>query len=281
MKMILKGLGKGFTYLWYGGFRYRRNLIADNLTLAYGDKLSESDKDELVFRNLLHYVYLGLEFCQLLWLSKKRLLSSVEFKNKHFLDEALQGGKGVVVLSSHLGNFEWAAAVGAQVMGRPIHIVARSIRNGFIHRWLSQVRKHWGIVEILPQNAKWGLFKILKRGGLVGFMIDQRKSPPDGVWVPFFGKLACTTQGVTYLVERTDALVLPTYCYRTDFSKFVVQFEKPLEYKRVGTRRQNSYHNTEVYSRTVESFIRRHPEQWFWIHRRWKGYQNAHVQHLS
>jgi len=267
-------------FFWYWCIRYRRALVLNNLRHAYGNEKTESEIRRLAFKNLGHYIFFGIEFIQLATLSPKRFKRKIRFENIEFLQKAFEEKKGVVLLNAHLGNFEWAAA-GASILGCPLYVVARIMKNPIMESWISGKRKKWGIREISPQNAKWSLFRLLRKNQLVGFMMDQRKSPPDGVFVDFFGRPAGTTQGLAYLIERTGAVVLPAYNYRTDFGNIVVRFDQPLSYKRVGTRRENIYYNTQIYTSVVEKMVREYPEQWFWIHDRWKGSPKTKSQFSS
>ena len=267
---LIRSTGSLLGRILYLLFPYRRNVILENLRLAYHHEKEEKEIRSLGRKNFVHYVFLAAEFSLLSSLSKEDFLKRIEVKNIHFWEEVISKKRGIIFLTCHLGNFEWMAA-GAGSKGYPLYTLARPFANPLVNRWVSAHRKKWGIQEIHPKNAKWKLFELLKQNQMVGFMIDQRKSPPDGIFVNFFGRPAGTTKGLAYLVERTDAVVLPVYNYRVSFGRFIIHFEEPISYKRVGSRLENIYHNTQVYTAIAERMIRKHPEQWFWIHRRWKG----------
>lgn len=267
---LLKFSANFLAHIWFYLIPYRKNLIVSNLNLAYSTELSRNEIYRLAKKNMIHYIEFGFENILLTHLSSAELKKRITFENEHYLREVMAQGKGCALLTAHVGNFEWAVAA-ASLLNVHLAIVARLIKNKNIQRFVSQTRKQWNCEEILPQRAAFQLFRLLKKNRAVGFMIDQRKSPPDGIYVNFFGKPAATTQGLAYLIERTDAMVLPIYSQRTHFGRFVIRFDAPIEYKRVGTREENIYYNTQIYTTKVEEIIRQCPEQWFWIHRRWKG----------
>lgn len=256
--------------VWYFFLGYRRDVVLKNLESALGEEITASELRKLAIKNLTHYIAFGLEFILLSGLSRDRLLKNIHFENLELLRSAFMKKKGVVLLTAHLGNFEWGVA-GLSEAHFPVSIVARPMKNAVMHAWISKVRQRWGVHQISPLRAARELLHLLRKNQLIGFMIDQRRSPPDGIVVNFFGRPTFTTRGLANLIERTDAVIVPTYCYRTCFGELTVRFEAPIFYKKIGTRLANLYYNTQVYSTIVENMIRQHPEQWFWIHRRWKG----------
>lgn len=267
---FLKWVCRAIGYFWFVCLRYRRNDVLKNLTAAYKNEKTESEIKNLALKNFCHYVYLFCELVQLRTLSSGELKKRIRFENLESMKRFMDGRGGAVVLTVHMGNFEWMAAA-VSLLGLPVSIVVRVMKNERMEKVISRQRRRWGISVISPQkNVLFSIFKHLKENRVVGFMIDQRRGPPEGIFVNFFGRPAATTPGLAYLVERTDASVIPFFNYRTDFGEFVAKFEEPIPYKRIGGRSQNIYHNTQQYTEVVERMIREHPEQWFWIHRRWR-----------
>lgn len=268
---FLKWVCRAIGYFWFVCLRYRRDDVLKNLTAAYKNEKTESEIKNLAMENFCHYVYFFCELVQLRTLSPSELKKRIRVENlestKRFMDE----NRGAVILTAHMGNFEWMAAGAASFMGLPLSIVARVMKNERMEKVISRQRRCWGIDVVAPQkNILFSIFKHLKENRVVGFMIDQRRGPPEGIFVNFFGRPAATTPGLAYLVERTDACVIPFFNYRDGFGEFVAKFEEPIPYKRIGERSQNIYHNTQQYTEVVERMVREHPEQWFWIHRRWR-----------
>lgn len=269
-QIFLKLFGKGMAFFWYWCIPLRINLILDNLRKAFPEK-SERDIKQLAQQNLCHYIFLCFEFIQLRTLSLEEFKNRVVIENREFLDEALKENRGVLGLTAHLGNFEWAAAV-APLHDISLHIIVRKMKSQFFEYIISQQRKKVGLELIEAKNSMPHILSLLAQNKIVGFIFDQHRSPPGGVYVDFFNRPAATTKGLVALVERSNAVVLPIYGYRTNLGRMVIKIAPPISYKRVGTHEENIYTNTQVYSYAIEQMVRQHPEQWFWIHRRWKGH---------
>lgn len=269
-RCFLKSVCRLIGFFWFEILRYRRNDVLGNLRSAYGEEKTEQEIRELARRNFDHYVYSLCELVQLRTLSADELKKRIKFENAECLRELTDQDRGVVILTMHLGNFEWMGAL-ASHLGIPLSIVARVMKNRLMESVISHQRKRWGIRVIQPlKNTLLSMLRELRRNRVIGFMIDQRRGPPEGIFVDFFGRPAATTPGLAYLAEKTDAKVFPFYNYRTDLGEFVAKLGPAIPYKRIGRRDENVYHNTQRYTEVIENMIREYPEQWFWIHRRWR-----------
>ena len=275
--VFLKVFVKGMVFFWYWCVPFRVNLILDNLRKAYPEK-SEKEIKRLVQKNLCHYIFLCLEFIQLRTLSLEEFKKRVVIENREIFYEAQKENKGILILTAHLGNFEWLAAV-TPLYEIPLHIIVRRIKSEVFEHLISRQRKKVGLGLIEPKHSLHHILNLLSKNKVVGFIFDQHRSPPGGVYVDFFNRPAATTKGLAALVERSNAIVLPAYSYRTDLGQMVLKLAPPIVYKRVGTHEENIYTNTQAYSHAIEQMVREHPEQWFWIHRRWKGHPETSFSH--
>lgn len=253
---------------WYGCLPFRVPLILSNLRLAYQQELTEHQIRSLAKRNLIHYIYFLFEFIQFRKMSLSKFSEAVTFQNLEILEDALQQQRGIVGVTAHLGNFEWMA-LKAALVDLPLNMIVRPIKNLLLDQLVTEQRQRTGVGLIGPKESKWLIFRLLAKKKIVGVVFDQRKGS-DFISVSFFGQPARTTKGLAYLVERADPIIIPVYCYRTDYGKLTIQILPPVEYKRVGTREENIYHNTQMFTDIIERMVRQHPEQWFWIHNRWK-----------
>lgn len=265
---VIKGFSKIIAFLWYWIFPFRVNLIIKNLKLAYGKEKRFSEIRVLAKENLRHYVYLLLEFIQFRTLSHEDFSRRVSIENLHFLQEAQNENRGIILLTAHLGNFEWMAAR-ASTAHLPLNIIVRPFKNKVLNFLVNEQRQKSGIGLLGPKDSAWKVLKLLSDRKIVGVIFDQRKGS-DAVWVQFFGTPALTAKGLAYLIEKSQAIVLPVYAARKEYGHMTVFCEEPVSYKKVGTRSENIYHNTQLYTNVVEQMVRKHPEQWFWIHNRWK-----------
>lgn len=186
------------------------------------------------------------------------------------LDAAKAHGKGVIFLTGHIGAWELLSFAHA-VFKEPLHFLVRPIDNPLIEDYVERIRTRFGNVPIDKKAAARRAIKILREGGALGILADLNSQEREGVFVPFLGRLACTTAGVAALALRTDASVIPV-CAVWDESKnrYVMRGLPFVELERTGDEARDIVTNTANFTAALETLIRRYPEQWLWIHKRWK-----------
>jgi len=258
---------------WIGlaGFRLsagRREIALNNLKLAMGAELS-SDQIETLARESFANLGVGLaEFFNLPSLDAEKLFELVEFAGEENLKSALSEGKGVLVLSAHLGNWDMLAASLA-AKGFPISLITKVSRSEALNRVWMGYREAAGIKIFISSGSMGRILRQLKSGGIVGFVLDQNALREDGVFVPFFGKAACTLGSLAVLARRTGAPVIPVYTFR-EGGRHRVVVEGPIITPEIEDRDLDVLKRTEAYTSWTEKVIREHPEQWTWLHDRWK-----------
>ncbi len=215
----------------------------------------------------------GKSFFEFIYYSQKKHLpldDLIEVEGLEHFDEALSRGKGVVSVTAHIGNWELAGMVMAR-KGYPITAIAREINNEGINRLMMEIHQEYGIETILRKND-WGTLKritqVLRDNRLLAVLIDQDARVP-GVFVDFFGKPARTPSGPVAMALTTGAALVTGFIVREtdDRHRLII---KPVPLKKVGKRGENIIYNTWVLTQMVEEIIRRYPDQWVWMHRRWK-----------
>jgi KDO2-lipid IV(A) lauroyltransferase len=252
----------------------RRRVILENLRRVYGQDVPE---DEIVRLAQAHYGHLGrlaLEFLWFPWVSAERRAGMVRVENLAALESALAQGRGVLVLTGHFGNFEVATAAG---LASYPHARGRFyfVRRPFKPRWLDDLvtrRFRRAGFGVLPKRG--GLDAILDRlnaGDLVVFPFDQHAGRKDGVVVDFFGHPAGTFRSLAILALNTGAPVVPAASWREPDGRHVLRFEAPLAPIEADDVNEAIRRNTRAYNAALERLILRHPEQWWWVHRRWKA----------
>ena len=179
-------------------------------------------------------------------------------------------GKGVIFISSHLGNWEMMAAAGS-LQGMDVLLVTKKLKPVWFHDAIEQGRAQAGVRCTYEPRTLKDVLRHLGKGGAVGFVIDQYAGPPVGIRVPFFGIPVGTQSAPAVLAKRTGAVVLPVSGYWKSPTEFVTRIEEPVQWIEDGDPNREIAINTEVFSRKVESWILAHPEQWLWTHRRFKG----------
>src|SRR5215468_2807426 len=180
-------------------------------------------------------------------------------------------GKGVIYLTGHIGAWELSSFAHA-LYGFPLHYMARPLDNRPLDSLVNTYRGLSGNLPIYKNEAARVMLKVLKNAGTVGILADQNTMTEEGVFVDFFGKPACTTTGIARVALHTDAAVVPGYAYWDEnLRKYRLRFEPPVELIRTGDLERDVVANTERFAKVIEQIVRTHPDQWVWIHARWKN----------
>jgi KDO2-lipid IV(A) lauroyltransferase len=222
---------------------------------------------ENVFRNLGRL--LG-EISQFPHLNRQKIESIVVYAGLENYQQAVARGRGVILLTGHIGAWE-LSVFAHSIYGYPMSFLKRNVDNPLVEALAESYRSRFGNRSIDKRNSIREVLKTLKAGGVVGILADLNASREEGVFVDFFGRPACTTAGVATLALRTGAAVLPGYLIWDEKAQIHrLHFEPPVETIDTGNQKEDVIANTANYAKVLESIIRRHPDQWLWIHRRWK-----------
>jgi len=180
-------------------------------------------------------------------------------------------GKGVLYLTGHIGAWELSSYAHA-LYGFPLHYMARPLDNKPLDAMVNRYRGLSGNKPIYKNESARQMLRVLKDAGTVGILADQNTMPDEGVFVDFFGTAACTTTGIARVALHTDAAVVPGYAYwDEDLQKYRLRFEPPVELVRTGDMERDVAENTQRFAKVIEEIIRKYPDQWVWIHARWKN----------
>ncbi len=185
-------------------------------------------------------------------------------------EAAEKRGKGVLLLTAHLGGWEIGSFFHS-LQGHPMHVVVRPIDNPFVDALVTRYRGLHGNTVIGKQEFARGLMAAMRRNETVGILMDTNMTPPQGVFVDFFGIPACTASGLARIALHTDATVVPAFTFWDEvLRKYRVEFDRPVELQRTGNDEDDIVANTAKFTKAIEQYIRRYPDQWLWVHRRWK-----------
>ncbi|MBI5062614.1 MAG: lysophospholipid acyltransferase family protein [Desulfatitalea sp.] len=255
--------------LVFGLDRKHRRIALQNLQLAFGSEKSEAERFSIarrVFENLFHLVF------ELAWshrLSRAELPKYFSLSGTEDFHRALRKGKGALCLTAHFGNWE-LLPIAAYLGGIHGHIVYRPMDTPFLDRFFKESRSRYGGVMIpTHRGAMRKIYKELKRGFPVAMLMDQNVDWYEGVFVEFFNHRACTNTGMALLALKSGAPVVPAFVIRTP-SGFHTAFGPELPLIQSGDHTKDVELNTAQYNRVIELYARRFPDQWFWVHQRWK-----------
>jgi KDO2-lipid IV(A) lauroyltransferase len=240
-----------------------------NLRLAFPD-LDERERARIrrgAFHNLGRL--LG-EISQFPRLNRENISSIVVYEGLENYLDAVAEGRGVILLTGHIGAWE-LSVYAHSIYGHPMSFLARRVDNPLVEQLAESYRARFGNRSIDKKGSVREVLKTLKSGGVVGILADLNTSREEGVFCDFFGVEACATAGVATLALRTGAVVLPGYLIWDEKARIHrLHFEPPVETIDTGNQKEDVIANTARYAKVLESIIRRHPDQWLWIHRRWR-----------
>lgn len=248
--------------------RGRRRIVLANLELALGRELDPARRAAVARAHFHHLGLTALEACRLFFGAAAPLLERVRVEGLEHLHAALGHGRGVLYLTAHLGNWELLAAAHA-VTGVGLSVVVRPLDNPRLEALLARGRARGGVGLIPKRRALRPVMNVLARGGCVGILLDQ-DAGPDGVFVPYFGHPASTSRSLAVLALKTGAPVVPAFIRRLADGGHRVTLEAMVPLARTGDRGHDVAAATAAFTAVIERHVRAQPEQWFWVHRRWK-----------
>jgi len=251
--------------------RPHRRVGLRNLEIAFPDKPIR-ERRRILRASFLNLGRMAAELAHLPRLSAERLRDMVRFVDEEWWREAMswERSTGVLVLSGHFGN--WELLVFAHGMrGHPVHMVHRAIANPLLDRWLNALRARAGTRAIRKRHAARAVLAALHERGLLVLPFDQNSTRGLGVFVDFFDVPASTNAGLARIALRTDAPIVPVFIVREGrAARHRVHVLPIMQVERTDDPASDVVRNTQRFSAVFEDMVRRHPEQWLWMHKRWK-----------
>jgi len=253
-------------YLLHGKLR---RVGVRNLAIAFPEKTAAER------RKIVRKVFTSLgrqfaEVCLFPTYTSENVSRIVAYDGYENFDRASQRGKGVLFLTGHIGGWE-LSAFAHSLYGHPLHFVMRPLDNPYLDDLVRRYSTMHGNTPILKDNPVRELLRAMKAGATVGILMDTNMTPPEGVFVDFFGVPACTASGLARIALRTDAAVVPGFTvWDPVLRKYRLRFEPPVTLIRTGNNDADIVANTALFTKVIEDVVRRYPDQWLWVHRRWK-----------
>ena len=245
-----------------------REIALRNLDMAFDCHKSSGQKRLIakkVFENL------GKNFVEVISLSKfnkDNIDAYVKCRGREVIDSLVRQGKGGIVLTAHFGNWELLAHYFA-IKGYRINVIARHVRMEYFEKILDGIRKKHGVNVLYRDSSAKDVIRLLKNNEFVGIIPDQDMDSVSGVFVDFFGKQTYTPSGPAILNLLTGVSIIPCFIVRNTTGHEIIM-ERPLELNSTGDKERDILESTQLYTKVIESYIKKSPEQWVWFHERWK-----------
>jgi len=240
-----------------------------NLAMVFPEK-SEAERARIlrgVFASLGRQL---AELCQFPKYTPENIDEVVTYEGLENYERAYARRKGVLFLTAHFGGWE-LSAFAHSLYGHWLHIVMRPMDNEYLDQLLQNYRTMHGNKTVAKDDFVRGLLAAMKAGETVGILMDTNMTPPQGIFVDFFGIPACTASGLARIALRTDAAVVPGFTiWDPALRKYRLRFDPALELIRSGDLEADIAANTQLFTRVIENYVRKYPDQWLWVHRRWK-----------
>jgi KDO2-lipid IV(A) lauroyltransferase len=240
-----------------------------NLELAFSN-MTRRDREATLRSEYRNLGFLLAEFCKMPDYTADAASGFIRYEGLENYLAARERGKGVLVLTGHLGAWELSSFYHS-LMGMPMGMVIRRLDNPLVDAFVNRIRCLHGNRVIHKDDFARGLIASMRAGETVGILMDTNMTPPQGVFVPFFGVLACTASGMARIAAKTQAAVVPGFLlWEQSEQTYVLHFGEELQVLRTGDGEQDVLANTASFTAAIEGYIRQYPEQWLWLHRRWK-----------
>jgi Lauroyl/myristoyl acyltransferase len=266
---MARSVGAAIGGLAYWALGRLRKVGLRNLELAFPDK-SAAERERILREEYRNLGWLLAEFCLMPGYTAEGASRFIRYEGLEKYLRARELGKGVLVLTGHLGAWELSSFYHS-LMGYPMGMVIRRLDNPLVDRFVNHVRCLHGNRVIHKDDFARGLIASMRAGETVGILMDTNMTPPQGVFVPFFGVQACTASGMARVAAKTGAIVVPGFLlWEKSEQKYVLRFGDPLPVVTTGDAEQDALVNTAAFTAKIEEYIRQYPEQWLWMHRRWK-----------
>jgi KDO2-lipid IV(A) lauroyltransferase len=266
---VARSLGSGGAALSFAMRPRLRRVTEINLKIAFPEW--DDAKRKQVTRGMVHQLgWMAGEFTQFPKYMRRKIEEVVQLEGLENFVAAERRGKGVLFLTGHIGAWELAPFAQARY-GHPLHFLVRAVDNPRLDGLVNSYRMMCGNRPIEKNQSARAVLRALGAGETVGILADQNTMPEEGTFVDFFGVAACTTTGIARMALHTDAAVVPGYIlWDAKSAKYRLKLEPAVELERSGDLERDVRENTQKFTKVIENVVRANPEQWVWVHKRWK-----------
>lgn len=282
LRLILKGLsalfiamplavalklGRGMGWCFGSVIRYHRRDAIDAL------RRSLPETTEAERRRILNNMYrnIGMNVVEVLrmpFVTSQYLNDHITWEGEDYVRTALAAGKGVLVLTAHIGNFDMLCTIAPRFV-HPTTIITKNIKNASVNRYWMEARERFGLKFLPAHHSYRQCLSALRNNEIIGFVLDQNMIRTEGVFVEFFGRPACTTPGLAFMSAQSKAPVIPAFIVRQPDGYHLVKASPPIP-PPPDRKPETILEYTQLYTKAIENHIREYPDQWIWVHRRWR-----------
>jgi KDO2-lipid IV(A) lauroyltransferase len=266
---LARAAGIGLAWLVYIFHSRLRQVGMRNLALAFPEK-NDAERSRILRAEFASLGRQLAEVCHFPDYTLENLSDVLVFEDFENFERARARGKGVLLFAGHFGGWE-LSSFAISMRGHWMHVVMRGMDNEYIHRLILRYRTMHGNKGVDKDDFVRGLLSAMRAGEVVGMLIDTNMTPPQGIFVDFFGIPACTASGLARIALKTDAAVVPTFTiWDEELKKYRLRFDPAIELVHSDDLEADIKDNTQRFTSVIEDYVRKYPEQWLWVHRRWK-----------
>jgi len=268
-RSLARALAEGLARMLFAVTPKLRRTAEFNLKLAF-PQWTDAQREATIRGMVRSLGWMAAEFARMPRYTREHIEEIIVLDGHENFLEGQRRGKGVLFLTAHMGAWELSSYAHA-VYGYPLHYMARPLDNARLDGLVNRYRGLSGNAPIFKNESARLMLRILKEAGTVGILADQNTMREEGAFVDFFGVPACTTTGIARVALHTGAAVVPGYAvWDESLKKYRLRFEPPLELVRTGDAERDIVENTRRFAKVTEEIVRKYPEQWVWVHARWK-----------
>jgi KDO2-lipid IV(A) lauroyltransferase len=264
-------VARGIAWLWYYCVPIRRQVALDNVARALGPHTDAAQRRKIVRQSFINICMYAVEELRMPTMTPAESAERVSRENIEHIDALLARGRGVIAVTAHVGNFELLGS-SQTIRGYRISAILKDIAWPSAQRFWRQVRCVTHLGQIAPRKSKHAIVAALARNEIVAFLVDQHMAKHRAIVCRFFGQWAATSPAPVRFAQATGAAILPLFITRTERPGYhVIHFGEEFVLETVSSDpERNLRHNTQRLNDIIEGWIRAHPDQWLWMHKRWK-----------